>query len=83
MMDGSLTSDLTEEPSKTAILRSTGACRVRSPSFVGKSSNTPRKPGGNTRDKYGQEKEIHDQHDRSAEPTVSVIFYPCETLGNL
>ena len=43
----------------------------------------PRKPGGNTGDKYGQGKEIHDQYDRSAEPTVSVIFYPCETLGSL
>ena len=42
-----------------------------------------RKPRGNTGDKYGQMKEIHDQRARSAEPTVSVIFYPYETLGSL
>ena len=82
-MDESLTSESTKEPSKMAILRSTGACRVRSPSFVGKSSNTPWKSGGNTGDKYGQKKEIHDQRAKSAESTVPVIFYPYETLGSL
>ena len=43
----------------------------------------PRKPGGNTGDKYGQKKKIHDQRARSAEPSVSAIFYPYETLGSL
>ena len=81
-MDESLTSDLTKEPSKTANLRSTGACRVRFPSFVGESSTQLRNSEEHTRRKYGQN-EIHDQRAGSAEPTVSVIFYPYETLGSL
>ena len=82
-MDESLTSDLTKEPSKTANLRSTGACRVRFPSFVGESSTQLRNPEENTRHKYGQKEKINNQRAKSAEPTVSVIFYSYETLGSL
>ena len=75
-MDESLTPESTEEPCGR-LFREVIERNVHAPQVL-----WVRNSEEHTRRKYGQ-KEIHDQRAGSAEPTVSVIFYPYETLGSL
>ena len=73
-MEESLTSKSTREPSRKGYFAKYRSVTWMLPEFRGRIEYSTQESRGNTGDKHGQKKKIHDQRARSAEPSVSAIF---------